>query len=71
MQGKNAGKLEVLGEELVFSVDGKRSFDISLGDVSRTQATPKDEIILEFAQQVATPAFALRCLTSVLPRRIR
>eukprot|EP00288_Rhodomonas_lens_P010443 CAMPEP_0177722626 /NCGR_PEP_ID=MMETSP0484_2-20121128/17782_1 /TAXON_ID=354590 /ORGANISM="Rhodomonas lens, Strain RHODO" /LENGTH=783 /DNA_ID=CAMNT_0019235013 /DNA_START=50 /DNA_END=2401 /DNA_ORIENTATION=+ len=51
VQGKNAGKLEVLGEELVFSVDGKRSFDISLGDVSRTQATPKDEIILEFAQQ--------------------
>eukprot|EP00286_Rhodomonas_abbreviata_P021096 CAMPEP_0181305358 /NCGR_PEP_ID=MMETSP1101-20121128/9683_1 /TAXON_ID=46948 /ORGANISM="Rhodomonas abbreviata, Strain Caron Lab Isolate" /LENGTH=795 /DNA_ID=CAMNT_0023411261 /DNA_START=27 /DNA_END=2414 /DNA_ORIENTATION=+ len=51
VQGKNAGVLEVSGEELIFSVDGKRSFDISLADVSNTQATPKDEIILEFTQQ--------------------
>jgi len=37
VQGKNAGKLEVVGEEMIFKFGSKRIFDVTLTDVSNAQ----------------------------------
>jgi hypothetical protein len=68
VEGRNAGKLEVTGDELVFKTQqGKKVFDLCLPNVKDVQKnSDKCDLVLTFEQVLRTMHFSAAYHNSVL-----
>ncbi|KAJ7560156.1 hypothetical protein O6H91_04G116500 [Diphasiastrum complanatum] len=56
VSGQNWGEIDLEGNTLSFSVDGKQAFEVSVADVSQTQTQGKNDVVMDFHVDDTTSA---------------